>query len=118
MSYNLAFWSEAAESTLDAADVYKRLNAGQSVDGVAELDREAVVLAFGELLPGWAWDGQFLVPPGVAPDETPAFDVEIGEQSVEFIAYGFTEELANEIILAMRSLGLRLYDPQVDQRFA
>ncbi|BCF86530.1 hypothetical protein RQCS_60750 (plasmid) [Rhodococcus qingshengii] len=116
MSYNLAFW--AGGDDLDPGSVYTRLNGEQHVDSVDMVDRDRVLRAFAEDLPGWTWDGQFLRPPGSDPEGTPAYDVSIGEQLVEFIGYKFRGEHANEIIGAMHSLGYRLYDPQTLERFA
>jgi len=113
MSYNLAF--RAGGDDLDPGSVYTRLNDEQRVDMVG---RDRVLRLFAEDLPGWTWDGQFLRPPGSDPEGTPAYDVSIGEQLVEFIGYKFRGEHANEIIGAMHSLGYRLYDPQILERFA
>ena len=115
MSVNFAFWSGGDD--LDALDAYSRLNDEEYVPGVAALSRDRVLRAFADELPGWAWDGQFLQPPGTAPDDAPAFDVSIGEQMVQFIGYGVEYEHANAIISAMHVAGLRLFDPQVNQRF-
>ena len=116
MSYNLAFW--AGGDDLDPGSVYTRLNDEQHVKGVDVVDRDRVLRAFAEDLPGWAWDGQFLRPPGSDPEGTPAYDVSIGEQLIAFIGYKFRGEHANEIIGAMHSLGYRLYDPPTLERFA
>ncbi len=116
MSYNLAFW--AGGDDLDLSHVYARLNDEQHVSGVNAVDRDCILQAFVEDLPGWAWDGQFLRPPGTAAEGTPMFDVYIGEQLIEFIGYGFQSEHANAVIDAMRPLGYRLFDPQVGERFA
>ena len=116
MSYNLAFW--AGGDDLDPDNVYTRLNDEQPVNSVDVVDRDRVLRAFAEDLPGWTWDGQFLRPPGTDPEGTPAYDVSIGEQLVEFIGYRFQGEHANEIIGAMHSLGYRLYDPQTSGRFS
>lgn len=116
MSYNFAFWSGGDDLT--PLEVYNRLNDGHHVPGLAAVDRDAVIQAFGDHLPGWRWDGQFVQPPGTAPDDAPAFEVSIEPQMVEFVGYGWEPEHANAIIDAMVHLGMRLYDPQVDERFA
>ena len=77
MSYNLAFW--AGGDDLDPGSVYTRLNDEQHVDSVDMVDRDRVLRLFAEDLPGWTWDGQFLRPPGSAPEGTPAYDVSISE---------------------------------------
>lgn len=115
MSYTLAFWTGG--DTLDPEDVYLRLNDEEEVPSVEPLDGDAVLRAFAEELPGWTWDGQFLRPPGVGPEDAPVFDVGLGRQLVSLTGYAFTEDLGNAVIRAMRSLGLRLYDPQVNERF-
>ncbi|MBJ7291657.1 hypothetical protein [Williamsia sp.] len=116
MSYNFAFWAGGDE--LDPLSVYKQFGNGEHVAGIASLSRERVLAAIADHLAGWPWDGQILQPPGTNPDGVPAFDVSIGEQNVEFVGYGWEPEHANAIIDAMHALGLRLYDPQVDERFA
>lgn len=115
MSYNFAFWAGGDE--LDPLSVYEQLGNGQRVSGLTPLNGERVLAAFADHLVGWPWDGQILQPPGADPDGAPAFDVSIGEQLVEFVGYGWEPEHANAIIDAMHSLGLRLYDPQVGERF-
>lgn len=115
MSYNLAFW--AGGDDLDPADTYTQLNDEQHTTGIDTVDRERIVRAFAEHLPDWTWDGQFLRPPGVDPEATPAFDVAIGDQMIEFVAYGFQNDLANAVIDSMLPLGYRLYDPQTGERF-
>lgn len=97
--------------------MYLRLHDEQEVAGVDPLDGEAVLRAFAEELPGWMWDGQFLRPPGGGPEDAPVFDVWMGRQYVKLAGYASTGELGNAVIGAMRSLGLRLYDPQVSERF-
>ncbi|WMN01925.1 hypothetical protein [Rhodococcus erythropolis] len=52
------------------------------------------------------------------PEGTPAFDVSIGEQLIEFIGYRFQGEHANEIINAIRHSATDSYDPQISERFA
>lgn len=116
MSYNLAFW--AGGDDLEPGDVYSRLSDGQHVDGVEAVQQTRVEEAFEEDLAGWTWDGLSLRPPETDPEGTPVFEVFIGEQLVEFIAYGFEGRHANTIISAMHPLGYRLFDPQVDERFA
>ncbi|MGU3294702.1 hypothetical protein [Williamsia sp. M5A3_1d] len=118
MSYTFAFW--AGGDDLDPRVVYARLNDHQHIPGVVALDRQQILEAVSaHPLDEWRWDGHsILQPPGADPAGAPAFDVAIGEQLVEFVAYGWEPEHANAIIDAMHSLGLRLYDPQVDERFA
>jgi hypothetical protein len=116
VSYNFAFWSGAND--LDPGQVYRQLNDERHIAGVDVVDPELVSAAIAESLAGWRWDGQILQPPGTDPDGAPAFDVSIGEQLVEFVGYGWEPEHANAIVDAMHRLGLRLYDPQVDERFA
>ncbi|MEE3065447.1 MAG: hypothetical protein VYA67_16095 [Actinomycetota bacterium] len=116
MSYNFAFWSGAND--LDPGQVYRQLNDGQNIAGIDLVDTKLVLAAIGEYLAEWRWDGQILQPPGADPDGAPAFDVSIGKQLVEFVGYGWEPEHANMIIDAMNRLGLRLYDPQVEERFA
>lgn len=116
VSYNFAFWSGGND--LDPGQVYRQLNDERAVAGVEVVDRELVVAAIAEDLAGWRWDGQILQPPGADPGGAPAFDVSIGEQLVVFVGYGWEPEHANAIIDAMHRLGLRLYDPQVEERFA
>lgn len=116
MSYNFAFWSGAND--LDPGQVYRQLNDERHIAEVNVVDRKLVLEAISEYLPAWRWDGQILQPPETDPDEVPAFDVSIGNQLVEFVGYGWEPEHANAIIDAMHRLGLRLYDPQVDERFA
>ncbi len=112
----MAFW--VGGDNLDPADVYARLCDQQPVNEVAAVDRERVVRAVADALPGWAWDGHILQPPEAEPDAAPAFDAGIGSQMVEFIGYGFENEHANAIIDVMHSLGYRLFDPQTGERFA
>lgn len=116
VSYNFAFWSGAND--LDPGQVYRQLNGGQHVVEVDVVDRELVLTAIAEYLPDWRWDGQILQPPGADPDGAPAFDVSIGKQLVEFVGYAWEPEHANMIIDAMHHLGLRLYDPQIEERFS
>ena len=116
MSYNLAFWMGGDND--DPGVLYARMNADEPVSDVAPVDHDRVVQAFVEDLADWSWDGQFLRPPGVDPGGTPAFDVSIGDQMVEFVGYQFQGELANRIIDAMNPLGYRLFDPQTGERFA
>jgi len=116
VSYNFAFWSGAND--LDPGQVYRQLNDERHIAGVDVVDPELVSAAIAESLAGWRWDGQILQPPVTDPDGAPAFDVSIGEQLVEFVGYGWESEHANAIVDAMHRLGLRLYDPQVDERFA
>ncbi|CAM3174458.1 hypothetical protein [Mycobacterium simiae] len=116
VSYNFAFWSGAND--LDPGQVYRQLNGGQHVVEVDVVDRKLVLTAIAEYLPDWRWDGQILQPPGADPDGAPAFDVSIGKQLVEFVGYAWEPEHANMIIDAMHHLGLRLYDPQIEERFS
>ncbi|GAC48960.1 hypothetical protein GOACH_08_00230 [Gordonia aichiensis NBRC 108223] len=56
--------------------------------------------------------------PEAEADGVPAFDVWIGDQLVQYTGYGWEDEHANAIIDVMHRLGYRLYDPQIDTRFA
>ncbi|OYD60889.1 hypothetical protein BDB13_5785 [Rhodococcus sp. OK302] len=92
------FW--AGGDDLDPDNVYARMY-DEHVSGIDAVDRDRVLRAFADL-PGWTWDGQFLRPPGTNPEGTPAYDVSIGEQLIEFIGYRFQGEHSNEIIDAIR----------------
>lgn len=116
MSYDFVFW--AGGDALDPRSVYPRLIADQPVTGIDAVDRELIVATFADALPGWRWDGQILQPPEAEADGVPAFDVWIGDQLVQYTGYGWEDEHANAIIDVMHRLGYRLYDPQIDTRFA
>lgn len=116
MSYDLVFW--AGGDDLDPETVCTRLYDGENVESVEPVSRDAVLESFEERLPGWRWEANILQPPEADPEGAPAFEVDIAPQYVFFSAKGCETEHLNAVIEAMLPLGLRLYDPQVQERFA
>lgn len=115
MSTTLVFWRGG--DALDPNETYQLLNEGRQVDTVTDLVADDVEATLRTGLPGWTHDANLLQPPGAPAGGTPAIDVMIGAQHVVFTAYGATGDQLNEIIDAMLELGLRLYDPQLGERF-
>ncbi len=116
MSYELAFW--AGGDDLDPRWTYLNLEGTDTISGVHEIDKQAVERALDDQLPDWTRDANMLQPPGATDANGPGFDVSIGRQLISFTGYGVSNDNLNAIIDLMVSLGFRLYDPQVRERFA
>ncbi|OAN34022.1 hypothetical protein [Microbacterium sp. H83] len=121
MGYELTFW--AGGDDLDPLETYRRLDA-ETIVGVRDVDADQLVDALATKLSGWTRSGErrdhqfILQPPGADPDGSPAFDVNIHPQHARFDGYGIEDgEDFNAIIDVMHSLGYRLFDPQVNERF-
>lgn len=115
MSYTLAFWSGGDD--LDPVETYLSLDE-HAVEGVHPIDIPAMRKALSDGLPDWTWTENILQPPGADPNGAPAFDFHIGPHLAQFTGYGIEDrEHFNAIISIMNSLGHRLFDPQISERF-
>ena len=113
MTYHLAFW-QGGDPDVDPEGVYLMLSGGGHVDDVDAVDLDAIRAAL-DGLDGWSRDRGVLRCPG--PDG-PVFEVAVGPQMIEFVGDGVGRDHINAVIDVMHPLGLRLYDPQVGERFA
>ena len=116
MSYELAFWRGGDD--LDPSATYLAFSEEREIEGVATVVAADVEAALAHRLSGWTRSSNILQPPGADPDGAPAFDVFVGRQHVSFTGYGIEEaDHMNAIITVMHDIGMRLYDPQTDERF-
>lgn len=115
MSMNLAFWA-GEDGDVEPHLIYQQLAEGKQVEGIPTIEAAEVRAAL-NALSQWSFDGEVLLPPRSTPEAGPRFDVHIGEQMVEFVAHDATIRQLNTVVTVIRDLGMRLYDPQVQERF-
>jgi hypothetical protein len=114
MSYDINFWKQERPLDLGAQEIYKRLSAGDSVDGLASLPVERILAELREAFPAF--------------DPTEKFPlVSIGDGSIEFIwsVQHFRFDLRGDVgaehqnllVQIMAEHGCPMYDPQLGKRY-
>ncbi|KQO62843.1 hypothetical protein [Curtobacterium sp. Leaf261] len=120
MSQQFAFWSTPA--THDPATVYAQLGEVPHIHGLDTLDLGRIDTALVGAFPAWRVESRRSAEVGQTmlggPDGQVGIDVEYGPQYVIVTCHGGGMTEWNTIIDTMQGLGLPLYDPQINERFA
>ncbi len=120
MSYDLVFWSQAGPLAANAETIYHRLVEGDRVEGLAELPIDSFLAAVLELFPAAVreanGDSDWIY--WVAADEQAAFEVAWSPQHVLVCCRATATADINRLIDIAVAHDCRLYDPQVNERFA
>jgi hypothetical protein len=113
MSYDLNFWKQVPDLTIDPQLVYGRLCEGERVVGLVELPIEAIVTRIAETFS----DGWERLDPQNWESLQGAFQISTTPQSFRVDCYGLTGEIMNLFIDTGHEFGCCLYDPQTGVRF-
>lgn len=117
MSYQLVFWKSAA--SLEPSEVYAEVIEGHSVDGLEPIDPAVVEGRMRSAFPAWTLDASVADRSAqtVLSREHGALSVFYSPEAAVCTCQGLANADMNQIIDVFYDLGMRLYDPQTNQRF-
>jgi hypothetical protein len=120
MSYDLVFWRQDVGGTTPPDQIYSALLEGKQVDALADLDLDGLLTSILESFPGSAREpngaGEWIV--WATADDRAGFQVEWSQQHVLVNCRETSGAVMNRLIDIAVAHDCRLYDPQVNERFA
>jgi hypothetical protein len=119
MSYDLVFWRQLNGVTTPAADIYEELLEAPHVEGLAELDVDAMVERLLAEFPGAIREpnGTADWVTWVSEDEKQSFQAEWTTQGFVVSSRHIDSSGKNRVIDWAAAFGCPLYDPQTNERF-
>jgi hypothetical protein len=120
MSYDLVFWRQDKPLSETAEATYQRLIGGDRVEGIADLEIESFLTAVVAQFPGAVREpnGEIEWIDWSAEDGQASFQVEWSGQHVAVFCRRTSNKDMNRLINIAVDHDCRLYDPQVNERFA
>jgi hypothetical protein len=120
VSYDLVFWRQDEPLPETPAVIYQRLIGGDRVEGIADLDLESFLAALINQFRGAVREpnGETEWIDWTAADKQASFQVEWSSQHVVVFCRRTSNQDMNRLINIAIDHECRLYDPQVNERFA
>ncbi len=120
VSYDLIFWRQDEPLPETPEAIYQRLVGGDRVEGIADLDLESFLAALITQFPGAVREpnGETEWIDWTAEDTPASFQLEWSPQHVVVFCRRTSNEDMNRLINIALDHDCRLYDPQVNERFA
>jgi hypothetical protein len=119
VSYDLVFWKQDDAEKRSPRELYELFLERQPVDGIPNLQVDAVVARFMETFPSAVrepnGDSEWL--DWTSDDGRSGFQVEWTPQCIWFSLRPLDGDRANLVVDVANEFGCALYDPQTDERF-